>query len=176
MHAQFRHRGLGRSREVSDPGATTRRDAPGKGAAIAGLITSGLALVVCVMYVVAIGAAASTSPPAAAPARPTAAVPAAAVPARSAAPAAPAPAPAGPLTTFSDGTYQVGVDIAAGRYKTPGPDGNSALDICYWQRSKDDSGEFDALIANEIVKGPGSVTVKKGEFASVNGGCVWTKQ
>lgn len=90
---------------------------------------------------------------------------------------APAPAPAtGPLTTVSDGTYQVGVDMAAGRYKTTGPSGSSALDMCYVSRNKNDSGEFDAIIANQIVQGPGSVTVGKGEFAEFSGGCRWTRQ
>jgi hypothetical protein len=43
-----------------------------------------------------------------------------AVPAAKTDSAAPAK-PAGPATQFGDGTYQVGVDVAAGRYKTPGP-------------------------------------------------------
>ena len=90
------------------------------------------------------------------------------------APAAPAQ-PAGPETTVSDGTYEVGVDMAAGRYKTDGPSAGSITGMCYWQRSSNDSGEFDAIIANEIVQGPGSVTVKSGEFATLSGDCTWTK-
>lgn len=89
---------------------------------------------------------------------------------------APAPVPSGPVTTVGDGTYQVGTDMAAGRYKTSGPDGSSAMNMCYVSRNKNDSGEFDAIIANQIVQGPGSVTVKKGEFAQFSGGCSWTKQ
>lgn len=90
--------------------------------------------------------------------------------------AAAAPQAAGPATQIGDGNYQVGVDIAAGRYKTAGPGGNGALDICYWQRTKDDSGDFDSIISNDLFKGPGSVTVKKGEFVKLTGGCTWTKQ
>lgn len=102
-------------------------------------------------------------------------------PTYTAAPVAPpapvaAPEPAGPATTVSDGTYEVGPDMVAGRYKTPGPDGSSALDMCYWSRNKNDSGEFGSIIANDIVKGPGSVTVKNGEFVEFSGGCTWTKQ
>lgn len=107
-----------------------------------------------------------------------AAAPAAApvAPAAPIAPVAPAPVASGPVTTVSDGTYQVGTDMTAGRYKTTGPDGSGALDMCYVSRNKDDSGEFDAIIANQIVQGPGSVTVSDGEFAEFSGGCTWTKQ
>ena len=92
------------------------------------------------------------------------------------APVEPAPVASGPATTVSDGTYQVGTDMTPGRYKTAGPDGSGALDMCYVSRNKDDSGEFDAIIANQIVEGPGSVTVNDGEFAEFSGGCTWTKQ
>ena len=56
------------------------------------------------------------------------------------------------------------------------PGGNGPLDICYWQRTKDDSGDFNSIIANDLFKGPGSVTVKKGEFVKLTGGCTWNKQ
>lgn len=92
-----------------------------------------------------------------------------------AAPAAPA-APAGPATEASAGTYEVGVDLAAGRYKTPGPGSKEVLDSCYYARRKDDSGNLSAVIANQIVQGPSTVTIKKGEFLELSGGCTWTKQ
>lgn len=100
----------------------------------------------------------------------------AAAPVAPIAPVDPAPVASGPVTTVSDGTYQVGTDMTAGRYKTPGPDGSGALDMCYVSRNKDDSAELDAIIANQIVQGPGSVTVSDGEFAEFSGGCTWTKQ
>lgn len=81
----------------------------------------------------------------------------------------PASRSAGPATSFSDGTYQVGVDIAPGRYKTSGAPA-SGLGICYWERDRNDSGEFSAIISNDVFKGPGSVTVKNGEFAKLSGG------
>lgn len=94
-----------------------------------------------------------------------------------AAPAIPAaPVETGPATTVSDGTYEVGVDLAPGRYKTPGPNGSGALDMCYVARSRNDSGELGSIIANDIAQGSSSVTVKKGEFAKFSGGCTWTKQ
>ncbi len=80
------------------------------------------------------------------------------------------PAPAGPQTTFSEGTYLVGEDIKAGTYKTSGgPD-----DGCYWARNKDDSGEGDSIIANDLGGGPTRVTVKKGEIFETNGCEDWT--
>ena len=66
------------------------------------------------------------------------------------------------LRTFGDGTYEVGVDVVAGRYKTQGPT-DDLFKNCYWQRTKDDSGQFRSIIANGNTQGPGSVTIKAGE-------------
>ena len=44
-------------------------------------------------------------------------------------PAAPTPPPAAPVT-FGNGTHQVGVDIRAGTYRTPGPERS----YCFWRR------------------------------------------
>ena len=87
-----------------------------------------------------------------------------------------APKPSGPLTQFGDGTYEVGVDVVAGRYKTPGSGGQGIWESCYWERAKSDSGDFGSIISNDNLEGPGSVTLKKGEFFKTNGGCNWTKQ
>jgi hypothetical protein len=72
-------------------------------------------------------------------------------------------------TTMEDGTYEIGVDAKAGRYKTIAEDG------CYWERDKDDSGEFDSIIANDNVSdgARASVTVKKGEFFQSEGCGTW---
>ena len=100
----------------------------------------------------------------------------AAVPAARATPQATASgAPAAPATQIGDGTYQVGVDMVARRYKTPGPT-DDLFKNCYWERTRDDSGQFGSIIANDNTHGPGSVTVKSGEFFQTSGGCVWTKQ
>jgi hypothetical protein len=80
--------------------------------------------------------------------------------------------PTAPLTTFGDGMYLVGTDIQAGSYKTSGP--VSPVKMGYWARMRNDSGEFDALIANSIINGPARVTVKAGEYLEVTGGAVWT--
>jgi hypothetical protein len=85
-------------------------------------------------------------------------------------------APAGPGTTMGAGTYEVGPDIVPGRYKTQGSGKEGFFGSCYFQRAKNDSGEFSAIISNDFFQGPGSVTVKKGEFLKLTGECVWTKQ
>lgn len=84
--------------------------------------------------------------------------------------------PAGPLTQFGDGTYEVGVDVTPGRYKTPGSGGEGIWESCYWERAENDTGDFGSIISNENLQGPGTVTLKKGEFFKTNGGCKWTKQ
>jgi hypothetical protein len=76
---------------------------------------------------------------------------------------------------MADGVCQVGVDVQGGRYKTPGPPADSVVEMCYWSRNKNDSGEFEAVIANGVLQGPGSVSVKRGEFIELSGGCAWSK-
>jgi hypothetical protein len=73
--------------------------------------------------------------------------------------------------TISDGMHEVGVDIKAGQYKTSVPEGAS----CYWERSRDDSG--DSTIANELQDGPArqSVTIKKGEFFKTEDCGTWKR-
>lgn len=51
--------------------------------------------------------------------------------------------PAEPATTFEDGTWVVGADIAPGTYRS-----NGAGEFCYWERLNGFSGEFDDIIAN----------------------------
>lgn len=84
--------------------------------------------------------------------------------------------PAGPATAMGDGTYEVGPDIVAGKYKTPGTGGSGVLDSCYWARMKDDSGDLGSIIDNDNFNGPGVVSVKKGELLKLSGGCAWSKQ
>lgn len=80
---------------------------------------------------------------------------------------------------WGSGTYAVVAgtagqgEIPAGRLKTSGPTSSSVVDSCYWERARDDSGEFRSIITNDNISGPGSVTVKKGEFLKLSGSCVW---
>ena len=80
--------------------------------------------------------------------------------------------PAKPATSAGNGTYLVGTDLQAGRYKT---DGNTASS-CYWERTKDASGELDSIIANDSFDGPGYVTVNAGEYVKFSRGCTWGLQ
>jgi hypothetical protein len=64
-----------------------------------------------------------------------------------------------PKSTISNGIHEVGVDVKAGQYKTNVPEG----ELCYWDRSRDDSG--DSTTTSVFQEGPShqSVTLKKGE-------------
>lgn len=73
----------------------------------------------------------------------------------------------------TNGTYLVGKDVPAGTYTSPGPKSQDVLDSCYWSRSKNSSGDAEAIIANQEVTGPGRVTVKTGETLVFSGGCEW---
>jgi hypothetical protein len=79
------------------------------------------------------------------------------------------PAPNG----IGEGTYIVGDDIQPGRYQAAaGPDG-----YCYWARLKDDSGDFDSIIASNTTSGRASVTISASDGAFDTGGCTtWIRQ
>jgi hypothetical protein len=174
-------------------------EATNRGPALAGVITSGVAAALCLLGLVipAVGAASAPAASTPAPTSPAASTPAATSPSSqplgnvsvvsvpTTAPhqratstaAAPASAlPVGAATSVRDGTYEVGKDIAAGRYKTAGPPTNATIRNCRWQSAKDDSGELRSIISSGDTQGPGSVTVKAGEFFQTSGGCTWTKQ
>ncbi|MFF1679793.1 hypothetical protein ACFVYG_27630 [Streptomyces sp. NPDC058256] len=73
---------------------------------------------------------------------------------------------AGPATSFAgEGEYLVGEDIKAGTYKSAGPEDEFG---CYWERTKDASGEFGSIIANNNLDGPGRVTLNNGEYFKTN--------
>lgn len=130
------------------------------------------------------GNSATPAAPTAAPAAPASAAaapvtvppPAATVvPAPVPVPAAPAPvSPAGPLTSFSNGTYEVGADIVPGKYKTPGPRSSDILDSCYMEVGNG-SGSVTGIDQNDNLTGPGVVTLKSGKVFKTSGGCTWTK-
>lgn len=83
--------------------------------------------------------------------------------------------PDGPRTSFTDGTFVVGTDIAPGTYKTEGPYPR-ALPNCYWARLKGVSGELGDVITNGNTRGPTTVTIKPGDTAFKSNGCAtWTK-
>ena len=88
---------------------------------------------------------------------------------------APAEAPAGPLTTFGAGTWEVGVDIQPGRYKTTGPD-ESGLG-CYYSRLETGDGSLGDIIDNNISQGPVTVTIQDTDGLFETSGCAgWVLQ
>ncbi len=64
-------------------------------------------------------------------------------------------------TTFTDGTYLVGTDIPAGRYK-----GTPTADSAYWQISSDANGSD--IIENNNTAGDFYVQVSAGQFLEIN--------
>jgi hypothetical protein len=80
-----------------------------------------------------------------------------------------------PNSISGDGTFAVGSQIKPGTYRTVVP--NDSLD-CYYERLKDASGSFDAIIANNNGS-PGSqqiVEIKAADKFFKTEGCgTWTK-
>lgn len=65
----------------------------------------------------------------------------------------PSPAPPEPKTVIdADGSYTVGVDIAAGTYRSAGPVGTGA---CYWKRVRGDQ-----ILDNAMTKKPQLVQIE----------------
>jgi hypothetical protein len=79
----------------------------------------------------------------------------------------------GPATSFDgDGEYLVGEDIAAGTYRTDGPQDEIP---CYWERDEDSSGSFESIIANNNIGGTGRVTLRAGEVFKSQRCQIWKK-
>jgi hypothetical protein len=89
-------------------------------------------------------------------------------------PPPPPPTPAGPATSFGDGVWLVGSDIAPGQYRARVPEGSH----CYWEREKDTNGTFSSIIANGNADGgtQAVVTIGRSDAAFKSDGCgTWTK-
>ncbi len=81
---------------------------------------------------------------------------------------------AGAPKGVGEGTWEVGADIKAGRYKTAGPS-EDGLGICYWARLSATDGE--SIIVNGLPQGPSVVTIKKSDAAFETNGCApWIRQ
>jgi len=79
------------------------------------------------------------------------------------------PATGPQATSFGDGTYAVGIDIAPGTYSAPG--GSS----CYWERDRDFSGTDSGIIADDLPSRPSIVTIAPSDKAFKTDGCgAWT--
>ncbi|WP_142104538.1 hypothetical protein [Pseudonocardia cypriaca] len=130
-----------------------------------------LGMLVTLVLVVAIGIA--TNPTL--PTNLSAASGSVAAPAATVLPAPAPPAPSGPLTTFGDGTWEVGVDIVPGKYKTSGP-APSGFGNCYHARLKTGDGSVGDILDNNNSKGPVTVTIKESDGYFESQGCAdWVK-
>lgn len=76
--------------------------------------------------------------------------------------------------TVRNGVHQVGVDIEPGTYRTSGPS-RSDIPMCYYARLRNNSGEFGAIISNNVVEGPAVVTVKSGEYFESSSCSGWVR-
>lgn len=75
-----------------------------------------------------------------------------------------------PKTTFGNGTWRVGVQIAPGTYRT-----RKAKNNCYWVRLSGFSGSFDDIIANDFASGYMVVTIAAGDVGFKSSRCAkWT--
>lgn len=80
--------------------------------------------------------------------------------------------PPAPAPSIGPGTYVVGRDIAPGSYRTKGP---TDSDPCYWARLEDTTGDFGTIIANGLLEGQTTITIKQGDGAvKFSGACEWT--
>lgn len=74
---------------------------------------------------------------------------------------------------IDEGTFIVNEDVRPGRYKARAAGGGS----CYWARLKDDSGQGDSIIANNITEGSAVVNIKSSDAAFETNGCTpWIRQ
>lgn len=109
----------------------------------------------------------SNAPAVVAPVVPQTVLPAAPAPV---APVAPA-APVGPLTTFGNGTYEVGTEVEAGKYRSPGVQ-DSIAPLCYWDLTDSSGSIKDQGVTPE---GPSRATLTKGLLFKSSGCQDWTK-
>jgi hypothetical protein len=74
-------------------------------------------------------------------------------------------------TQFDDGTYIVGRDIKAGKYRAPGGEG------CYWARLKGFGGTLGQIITNDVSLGGRVIaTIRSSDKGFVTRGCgTWKK-
>lgn len=77
-----------------------------------------------------------------------------------------------PKPAVGDGTYEVGVDIKPGQYRTDGQGDGSG---CYWERDRNLSGAVNSIIANDNIDGPSIIEVNRGEYLQISGGCEWRR-
>jgi hypothetical protein len=89
---------------------------------------------------------------------------------------APQPTPAAAADTgVGDGVYEVGADLPAGKYKTPGADAGQLYVNCYYARLRHNDGSVGDILQNNNTKGQATITLKVGEFFQTTGCQGWAK-
>ena len=80
--------------------------------------------------------------------------------------------PATPATSFGDGDWLVGSDVAPGTYRpnAPGVDPN----FCMWEQASGFTHDYDEVIAYEFTR-PATVTINAGERFTASGCGTWTR-
>jgi hypothetical protein len=82
----------------------------------------------------------------------------------------PTPAP-GLATSFGEGTFRVGVDIAPGTYRN-----SDSSQGCYWERLSGLGGTLDEIIANNFTYARQVVTISPSDVGFSSEGCgVWSQ-
>ena len=77
-----------------------------------------------------------------------------------------------PMTMIlGDGVYEVGEDVAAGRYTTSGP--RVPGGICVWSWLPYEDAPVEKAISGGFTEGPGQLTVSLGDILQTRGGCDW---
>lgn len=87
----------------------------------------------------------------------------------------PVPQQVTPPRGIGDGTFEVGADVPAGKYKTTGPDPDELIPNCYFARLHRNDGSLNDIIQNNNSKGPVVVTLKVGEYFETQGCAEWVK-
>lgn len=73
-------------------------------------------------------------------------------------------------SSFGEGTYIVGVDIAPGQYASEGTSG------CYWARLRDFTGGLRSILANDNASGRAIVQIAKSDRGFQSSGCgTWSR-
>lgn len=78
-----------------------------------------------------------------------------------------------PVTTMlGDDVYEVGEDVAAGRYATEGAPLPGAT--CLWSVLPYEDAPVEKALSGGFAQGPGQLTVSLGDIIRTRGGCKWT--
>lgn len=139
------------------------RSGVGRGLAIAGVVLGAVGLLICMIWVAALGSAASKTP-----SYSSGTYSSSSAGTSSAGSSSAASLPAG---TYGSGTYAVGSEIQPGTYRTSG------ATWCYWARLSSADGELSSINANDNVDGSSTMVVKSSDkYVEFSGDCTWTKK